>query len=100
MNAKTGFGQVQLRRLSTKPAVSPTDHALSTQWVWYWLDENNSSWRRYDSELMVCLPSQLHLKSLKSDDKPITLIKDKNSYNWAKAVVCLAGMIFDFVLWN
>ncbi|XP_078359754.1 uncharacterized protein LOC144644197 [Oculina patagonica] len=52
MKAETGFGYVQLRRLSTKPAISPTDHALSTQWVWYWLDESSSSWREYDSELM------------------------------------------------
>ena len=54
MNAETGFGHVQLRRLSTKSAVLPTDHALSTQWVWYWLDHENS-WREYGSEVMVCV---------------------------------------------
>ena len=56
MKAETGFGDVQLRRLSTKPAVSPTDHALSTQWVWYWLDQD--IWREYGSELMVGLPHE------------------------------------------
>lgn len=59
MKAETGFGHVQLRRLSTKPAVSPTDHALSTQWVWYWLDEGSDSWREYGSELMVGFSDQL-----------------------------------------
>lgn len=59
MEVKTGFGQVQLRRLSTKSAVLPTDHALSTQWVWYWLDGESKGWIEYGSELMVGLPDQL-----------------------------------------
>lgn len=66
MKAETGFGHVQLRRLSTKPAVLPTDHALLTQWVWYWLDDRSNSWREYGSELMVGFNDQLlNLSALK-----------------------------------
>ena len=54
MKAVTSFGEVQLRRLSTKSAVLPTDHALSTQWVWHWLDENGI-WRQYGCEPSVSL---------------------------------------------
>ena len=54
MKAVTSYGDVPLRRLSTKSAVLPTDHALSIQWVWYWLDETNS-WREYGCEPMVGL---------------------------------------------
>ena len=54
MKAVTSYGDVPLRRLSTKSAVLPTDHALSTQWFWYWLDETNS-WREYGYEPMVGL---------------------------------------------
>ena len=53
MKATTSFGDVHLRRLSTKSAVLPTDHALSTQWIWYWQDETKS-WNEYGSEPMVC----------------------------------------------
>ena len=66
MKAETGFGHVQLRRLSTKPAVLPTDHALSTQWFWYWLDDRSNSWREYGSELMVGFNDRLlNLSALK-----------------------------------
>ena len=53
MKATTSFGDVHLRRLSTKSVVLPTDHALSTQWIWYWQDETKS-WNEYGSEPMVC----------------------------------------------
>lgn len=59
MKAETGFGHVQLRRLSTEPAVLPTDHALLTQSIWYWLDERSGSWREYSPELMVSFSDQL-----------------------------------------
>lgn len=54
MKAVTGFGSVELRRLSTKSVSSLTDHSLLTTWVWY-LSDQDSSWTEYDSELMVCL---------------------------------------------
>lgn len=59
MKAETEFGHVPLRRLSTKPAISPKDHALSTQWVWFWLDEKSNIWREYGSEPMVGFSDQL-----------------------------------------
>ena len=78
MKAETGFGHVQLRRLSTKPAVSPRDHALSTQWVWYWLDEGSDSWKEYGSELMVGFSDQLKQVSkvrAASTDSTVALLK-------------------------
>ena len=57
MKAVTSFGDVQLRRLSTKSAVLPTDHALSTQWIWYWMDESNI-WKEY--EPLVCQSDKQH----------------------------------------
>ena len=46
MKGETEFEVVDLRRLSTRSALSPTDHALFTKWAWHWLDENGS-WREY-----------------------------------------------------
>lgn len=65
MIAETSFGNVQLRRLSTKSAVLPTDHALSTQWFWYWLGDGNS-WREYGYEPLVSLYSYMYMYKFRS----------------------------------
>jgi hypothetical protein len=47
------FGATQARRLSTASSVTKPPHfILTTDWVWYWIDEFGS-WQEYGKQVSV-----------------------------------------------
>ena len=40
--------RVTFKRISTRSSVIALDEPLTTEWVWYWVDENNR-WQMYNT---------------------------------------------------
>lgn len=53
------FGPAQARRLSTASSVTKPPHfILTTDWIWYWMDEVGS-WQEYGKQVSVMDPFQM-----------------------------------------
>ena len=56
--------EVTFKRMSTRPSAVASNDLLTTEWIWYWCDENNQ-WQMYNTNFVsVYIVEEIAVKDL------------------------------------
>lgn len=101
------FGTARARRLSTASSVTkPPHYILTTEWVWYWIDEFGS-WQEYGRQVSVMergpvIPSWASISKSPSNMCPkiVLGVSDRAKDLQMSLLTALGGIIQILLIWN